>query len=85
VVLPKALIRGFDKSRLRNLLALFFLALAVPTAVLIWQAYGQLKWEAFHQYRGIAEQLTSRISARLNEMISTADAHSAASAPASTK
>jgi signal transduction histidine kinase len=76
VVLPKALIRGFDKSRLRNLLALFFLALAVPTAVLIWQAYGQLKWEAFHQYRGIAEQLTSRISARLNEMISTADAHS---------
>jgi signal transduction histidine kinase len=76
VVLPKALIKSFDKRRLRNLLLLFFLALAVPTAVLIWQAYGQLKWEAFHQYRGVAEQLTSRIDDRLNEMINAADAHS---------
>jgi len=75
-MLPKTLIRGFDKRRLRNLLVLFFLALAVPTAVLIWQAYGQLKWEAFHQYRGAAEELTRRIDARLNEMIRTADARS---------
>ena len=75
-MLPKTLIKGFDRSRLRKLLVLFFLALAVPTAVLIWQAYSQLKWEAFHQYRGVAEELTGRIDERLNSMISTADAHS---------
>lgn len=75
-MLPKTLIRGFDKRRLRNLLALFFLALAVPTAVLIVQAYGQLKWEAFHQHRGAAEELTRRIDTRLNEMVRTADGRS---------
>ena len=73
-MLPKTLIKGFNKGRLRNLLTLFFVALAAPTAILIWQAYGQLKWEAFHQYRGDAEELTQLIDARLNEMIRTADA-----------
>ena len=75
-MLPKRLITGFDKGRLRNFIALFFLALAVPTAVLIWQAYSQLKWEAFYQYRGVAEELTGRIDTRLNDMIRTADARS---------
>jgi len=75
-MLPKTLIKGFDKGRLRKLLALIVLALAVPTAVLIWQAYGQLKWESFHQYRGDAEELTRRIDTRLNAMIRTADARS---------
>jgi len=75
-LLPKRLIKGLDRIRLRNFLALFFLTLAVPMAVLIWQAYSQLKWEAFHQYRGDAEALTQRIDARLNNMIRTADARS---------
>lgn len=75
-MLPKTLIKGFDKGRLQKLLALIVLALAVPTSVLIWQAYGQLKWEAFHQHRGIAEALTRRIDTRLNAMIRTADARS---------
>lgn len=75
-MLPKRLIKGFDKSRLRNFIALFFLALAVPTTILIWQAYSQVKWEAFHQYRGVAEELTGRIDARLNDMIRTADTRS---------
>jgi signal transduction histidine kinase len=75
-MLPKTFSKGFDKGRLRNLLALIFLALAVPTAVLIWQGYSQLKWEAFHQYRGVAEELTNRIDARLIEMINSADARS---------
>jgi len=39
----KTLVRDFNPKRLRNLLVLFFLALTVPTAVLIWQAYSQLK------------------------------------------
>jgi signal transduction histidine kinase len=75
-MLPKALIKGYDRNRLRNLLAVFFLALAIPTAVLIQQAYSQLKWETFHQYRGLAEELTSRIDARLIDMIISADARS---------
>jgi signal transduction histidine kinase len=70
------MIKGLDKKRLRNLLALFFLALAAPTVVLIWQAYGQLKWEAFHQYRGVAEELTQRIDSQLNDMIRVADSRS---------
>ena len=72
----KTLIKGYDKGRLRKLLAVIFLALAIPTAVLIWQGYSQLKWEAFHQYRGLAEELNSRIDARLIEMINAADARS---------
>lgn len=75
-MLPKTLIKGFDKGRLRNLLLLFFLALAIPTAVLIGQAYSQLKWEAFHQYRGLAEELTKRIDERLIDMVNAADARS---------
>ena len=73
---PGTIIKGFDKGRLRGLLAFFFIALAVPTGALIWQAYGQLKWEAFHQYRGLAEELTTRIDARLIDMIHSADARS---------
>ena len=75
-MLPQRLIKGLDRKRLRNFLALFFLALAVPTAVLIWQAYSQLKWEAFHQYQVDARELTQRIDARLGELLSAADARS---------
>ena len=75
-MLPKTLIKGYNRSRLRNLLTLFFLALAIPTAVLVWQAYDQLKWEAFHQHRGLAEELTNRIDTRLANLITSADAHS---------
>jgi signal transduction histidine kinase len=75
-MLPNRLIKGFDKGRLRNFLVLFFMTLAVPTAVLIWQAYSQLKWEAFHQYRGVAEELARRIDTRLDDIIRTADARS---------
>ena len=75
-MLPQRLIGGLDRKRLRNFLALFFLALAVPTAVLIWQAYSQLKWAAFHQYQVDARELTQRIDARLGELVSAADARS---------
>ena len=70
------MIKGLDKKRLRNLLALFFIALAVPTVVLIWQAYSQLKFEALHQHRGVAEELTQRIDSQLNDMIRVADSRS---------
>ena len=61
-MLPRRMIEGFDRIRLRNFFVLFFLALAAPTVVLIWQAYSQLKWEAFHQYRGIPSRSTSMAS-----------------------
>jgi len=75
-MLGKTLMKGFDQGRLKRLLVLFFLALAIPTGVLIWQAYSQLKWEAFHQYRGMAEELTSRIDSSLIERINAAEARS---------
>ena len=74
-MLPKSLVKGFSRRRLRNLLAVFFVLLAVPTGVLIWQAYGQLKWEAFYQYRGDAEELTRRIDAQLADMVGAADSY----------
>ena len=73
-MLSKRLMAGFDEKRLRNFLIVFFLALALPTAVLTWQAFSQLKWEAFHQYQGDAEELTRRIDARVNAAIKSSDA-----------
>jgi signal transduction histidine kinase len=67
-------LKVFDVRRLRLLLGLLFVALAVPTVALIWQAFGQLKWEAFYQHRGMAEELTSRIDSELNERIRVAEA-----------
>lgn len=75
-MLPRTLVRNMNTRRLAKLLAVFFLALAIPTAVLVWQVYGQLKWEAFHQHRGSAEELTRRLDTELGEMIRSADARS---------
>lgn len=59
----------FDKGRLRWLLALFFLALLVPTFVLVHQARSRLKWEAFHQHRILAEELSDRLDSRFAEIV----------------
>lgn len=67
---------NLDERGLKLVLALFFLALAVPTAVLIWQARSQLKWEAFHQQRLLAEDLAARIDARQIELLDVAEARS---------
>ena len=60
---------GLDRRQLRRWLGVFFLALAIPTAVLIAQAYGQLKWEAFYRHRVLAEDLAARVDARAVEVI----------------
>ncbi|MGD8589797.1 MAG: hypothetical protein PVG22_13310, partial [Chromatiales bacterium] len=65
---------GLDKQRLRWWLGLFFLALAIPTAILIVKAYHELKWETFHQYRLQAEELAARIDDRLTRLINTEEA-----------
>jgi signal transduction histidine kinase len=67
---------GLDRGRLRLVLAFFFLALAVPAAILVYQAYDQLKWEAFHQYRTLAEELTTRIDGRISRLIGEEEARS---------
>lgn len=60
---------GLDKTRLRRWLLFFFLAVAIPTALLIQQSYSQLKWEAFHQHQITAEELASRIDNQFLELI----------------
>ena len=46
---------------MRRVLLILFLALIIPTAVVIWQGFGQLKWEAFYQTRAQAQALNERI------------------------
>ncbi|MGK2927198.1 MAG: sensor histidine kinase [Lysobacterales bacterium] len=75
-MLPAAWVKDYDRRRLRILLGVLFLALAVPTGIVVWQAYGRLKWETFHQFRGQAEELTRRIDSRIAEQIAAAEARS---------
>ena len=56
-------------KRLRIWLMVFFIALMIPTTLLIHQAYGELQWEAFYQQRIQAEELSSRIDTRLGDII----------------
>ncbi len=65
---------SWNKKRLRLILTLFFLALVIPTAILINQAYSQLKWESFYHYRLQAEELSSRIDLQYKELIETESA-----------
>jgi signal transduction histidine kinase len=74
--MARASMPGLDKRSLRLWLFLFFLALAIPTAILIHQAYSELKWEAFHQHRILAEELSGRINDRLVELIIEEEARS---------
>jgi signal transduction histidine kinase len=62
---------GLDPSRLRRWLLLFFLALLIPSGVLIRQSYSQLKWQAFHQHRLQAEALSARIDDRLRRLVNS--------------
>jgi len=71
-MLPATIVQNYDQRRLRNLLIVFFVGLAIPTAAIIWQAYGQLKWEAFYQHRAQAEALTDRIDTEIARNMSDA-------------
>jgi signal transduction histidine kinase len=64
------------RRQLRGWLALFFLALAVPTAVLIAEAYDELKWEAIYRHRLLAEELAGRIDNRLKALVGQEDRRS---------
>jgi signal transduction histidine kinase len=65
-----------DERRLRVLFAAFFIALAVPAAVLVAQAYSQLKWQAFRGTQLAAEELAARIDAELLSITATEEARS---------
>lgn len=55
--------------RLRQLMWLFFIALATPTSFLVYKSYDQLKWEAFYQNRVLAEELSNQIDQKLKAFI----------------
>ncbi len=74
--MPRTALTGLDEKRLRLWLVLFFLALAIPTGVLIRQAYSQLKWETFHHHRAQAEELAARIDDRLARLMDAEEARS---------
>ena len=57
------------QRRLTLLLVLFFVALALPTSILVYQAYGQLKWEAFYQHQQLAREVTLRIDSGFRNLI----------------
>ena len=58
-----------NTRRLKALLLVLFFALAVPTGVLVFQAYGQLKWEAFHQHQQLAREFALRIDRQFKELM----------------
>ncbi|RLA42127.1 MAG: sensor histidine kinase [Gammaproteobacteria bacterium] len=60
---------GWSPQRLRLTMLAFFVALAIPAAFLIFQAYSQLKWETFYQHRQMAEELVKRIDNKITELI----------------
>ena len=64
----------YDERRLKRLLAILFVALALPTGVVVWQAYDQLKWESWYQYRNEAEALTARIDSEIRDQVANAEA-----------
>jgi signal transduction histidine kinase len=69
--MPTNKLTGLDKKTLRRWLAIFFLALAIPTALLIQQSNSRLKWEAFHQHQITADELAIRIDNQFLQLIAT--------------
>lgn len=65
---------GLSRRRLRWGLWLFFLALVIPTTALIYHALSQLKWEAFHRNRVLAEELAQRIDGEYRRLIAREEA-----------
>ena len=75
-MLLKKLSAFSEINRLRLMVAVFFVALALPAAALVWHAYKQLHWESFHQLRGMAEDVTETIDRQLAGMTLKAESRS---------
>ncbi len=70
--------RHLDLPRLRLLLSASFLALAIPAAILSYQSYQQIQWEAFHLQRQLAEALAGQIARGAGEMLAREESRPAA-------
>ncbi|MBV1909224.1 MAG: HAMP domain-containing histidine kinase [Kangiellaceae bacterium] len=55
----------FSLTKTRRIFIAFFLLLAVPSTILSFQAYQQLKWQSLHQTRQIGVELVKQIDNRL--------------------
>jgi signal transduction histidine kinase len=64
-----ASLTGLSRKQLAIWLVVFFLVLALLAGTLIQYSYSQLKWETFHQYRLLSEELVKRIDDRFSRMI----------------
>ncbi|MES9972185.1 MAG: HAMP domain-containing sensor histidine kinase [Candidatus Thiodiazotropha sp.] len=62
-------LNSLSKLQLRLWLMVFFFTLAIPSGLLVYQAYDQLKWEAFHRHRVLAEELAARIDQGYAQLI----------------
>lgn len=60
---------GWSPHRLRVVLLILFMVLAIPLAILSFNAQQQIKWEALHQQRQQAEALSLRIDESLQALI----------------
>jgi two-component system phosphate regulon sensor histidine kinase PhoR len=69
----RRLFARLDERGVRWALAAFFVALAIPSALLILQAYDQLKWSAFRNTQIAAEELATRIDASLRAGVAAED------------
>ena len=72
----RAKLGRLDERRATAWLAVFFLALAVPSVLLLGQAYDQLKWQAFRQTQQLAEAFAARIDADLRRAIAAEESRS---------
>ncbi len=70
----RAWLHGISERRLQLLLVAFFAALAIPSIVLVSQAYSQLRWESFRQTQLLAEDIAARIDADLREIVAAEEA-----------
>ena len=67
--MARTALNSLSKNQLRLWLLVFFFALAIPSGLLVYQAYDQLKWEAFHRHRVLAEELATRIDKGYAQLI----------------
>jgi signal transduction histidine kinase len=66
----------FTTARLRLIFALFFVVLAVPTLVLVRQAFSQLELDSFRQHQLLAEGLAANFDSTLRQAVQAENARS---------
>jgi signal transduction histidine kinase len=71
IEMARSTLTSLSKSQLARWLMVLFFALAIPSGLLVYQAYDQLKWEAFHRHRLLAEELATRIDKGYTQLIET--------------